>query len=106
MDVPKGLSTLPPGRVAVGGVAWAPTRGITKVEVQIDDEPWREARLAAELATTSWRQWVFDWQATPGTHTLRARATDGTGTTQPEERQPPIPDGATGWPTKTLKISA
>ena len=105
MDVPRGLSTLAPGPVAVAGVAWAPTRGITKVEVQIDDEPWREARLGAEQASTTWRQWVLDWQATPGVHTLRARATDGTGTTQPEERRPPIPDGAQGWPTKTLTIS-
>jgi len=96
IDVPRPLGTVAPGRVAVAGVAWAQTRGISKVEIQVDDGPWREARLSAEVSVDTWRQWVYEWDATPGRHDLRVRATDGTGETQTSERQPPRPDGATG----------
>jgi hypothetical protein len=77
-------------------VAWAPTRGIARVEVQVDDGPWVEARLADALHVDTWRQWVHEWEATPGRHTLAVRATDGTGETQTAERTPVAPDGATG----------
>ncbi|MGH8931986.1 MAG: molybdopterin-dependent oxidoreductase [Egibacteraceae bacterium] len=97
IDVPRGFAQLAPGRVAVAGVAWAQTRGISKVEVQVDDGPWTPARLAEALNDKTWRQWVYEWDATPGNHQLRVRATDETGETQSQERVPPIPDGATGW---------
>jgi hypothetical protein len=31
----------------VAGVAWAPAKGIAKVEVSVDNGPWRKATLAA-----------------------------------------------------------
>jgi len=96
IDVPRPLGTVAPGPTAVAGVAWAQTRGISKVEVQVDDGPWQEARLSEEAGADTWRQWVHEWDATPGRHDLRVRATDGTGETQTGERQPPRPDGATG----------
>ncbi|MFM7063049.1 MAG: Ig-like domain-containing protein, partial [Actinomycetes bacterium] len=98
IDTPRPGRQLAAGEpVAVAGVAWAPGRGITKVEVQVDDGPWREARLGAEHSATTWRQWVWEWTPTPGDHRLRVRATDGTGATQTEARTPVAPDGATGW---------
>jgi DMSO/TMAO reductase YedYZ molybdopterin-dependent catalytic subunit len=96
IDVPRPSSTVPAGRTAVAGVAWAPTRGIERVEVQVDDGAWVEARLADALHVDTWRQWVHEWEATPGRHTLAVRATDGTGETQTAERTPVAPDGATG----------
>ncbi|HSJ44081.1 MAG TPA: molybdopterin-dependent oxidoreductase [Euzebyales bacterium] len=96
IDVPRPLDTIAPGPTAVAGVAWAQTRGISKVEVRVDDGPWQEARLSEEVGADTWRQWVYEWDATPGSHDLRVRATDGTGRTQTAERQPPRPDGATG----------
>ena len=58
IDTPRDGADLPAGRpVAIGGVAWAPVRGISAVEVQIDDGPWRSAELAAAHAATTWRQW-------------------------------------------------
>ncbi|MCP2274916.1 molybdopterin-dependent oxidoreductase [Nocardia amikacinitolerans] len=104
IDTPRGRVRRPPGRIPVAGVAWAQHRGITAVEVQIDDGDWRPARLSTEQSIDTWRQWVYDWDATPGTHTLRARATDGTGETQTADRRDVIPDGATGHPTLTLTI--
>lgn len=97
IDTPRPLARLAAGQVAVAGVAWAQHRGIRRVEVRADGGPWRPARLAAEQSADTWRQWVWPWEATPGRHTLEVRATDGTGATQPEDRAPPFPDGATGW---------
>lgn len=58
--------------------------------------PWG-SRLAEADTIDTWRQRVFEWDSTPGGHTLQVRATDGEGRTEPEERVAPFPDGATGW---------
>ncbi len=104
IDTPRGLARLQPGRVPVAGVAWAQGRGIRAVEVRVDDGPWAPARLATAVGDDTWRQWVLEWDATPGTHSLQARATDGTGALQVEEREAPIPEGATGWHTVQVTV--
>ena len=104
IDVPRRDSTIDPGPTAIAGVAWAPSRAIEKVEVQVDDEDWVEAELSRETTINSWRQWMVTWNATPGEHQVRVRATDGTGTTQTSEISNPAPDGATGW--HTIKVRA
>ncbi|KGM09521.1 molybdopterin-dependent oxidoreductase, partial [Cellulomonas carbonis] len=96
IDVPAAASTVRPGVRPVAGVAWAPTRGIERVEVRVDDGPWVEARLADSLDVDCWRQWVLEWDAAPGRHVLTVRATDGTGEPQTDERTPVAPDGASG----------
>ena len=95
IDTPKTGANVS-GKVPIAGVAWAPDRGVTKVEVSID-EVWQEARLSTPISDATWVQWVVEWDVTPGDHTIRVRATDGTGATQPEEPTPPAPDGARGW---------
>lgn len=105
IDVPANGADLQPGPVTVAGVAWAPDVGITAVEVQVDDEPWRPADLSEPLADDAWRQWRIEWNATPGMHRLRVRATDGTGATQPEGPRPVMPDGAEGWHTRRVNVS-
>lgn len=100
IDTPAGLATLDRGTVAVAGVAWAQTRGIQRVEVQVDDGEFEEADLAEEVSADTWRQWVYRWDTTelaPGRHQLTVRATDADGTTQTRERMPPFPSGSTGW---------
>jgi DMSO/TMAO reductase YedYZ molybdopterin-dependent catalytic subunit len=96
IDVPRPGSTIPAARRPIAGVAWAPTRGIERVEVKLDEGPWREAKLAARLDVDSWRQWYMPWDPTPGRHTIAVRATDGLGEVQTEERTPVAPDGASG----------
>ncbi|MEZ5141699.1 MAG: hypothetical protein R2726_04155 [Acidimicrobiales bacterium] len=103
IDVPRAGS-LAAGPTAVAGVAWAPGRGISRVEVQVDDGPWQEARLGEVLSDGTWRQWMLPWDAVPGEHVLRVRATDGTGATQPEQRSRPDPDGATGWHARRVVV--
>ena len=107
IDVPRSGVPLSTGTIPIAGVAWAPGpgRGIAKVEVQVDDEPWRAATLGPVLSGNTWCQWLLKWDATPGTHTLQVRATDGTGETQTEDQAPPDPDGATGWDSHRVKVS-
>ena len=106
IDTPAALGRIPAGRTAIAGVAWAQTRGITRIEVRIDDRPWQDAELADELNDTTWRQWRLAWDATPGRHQITCRATDGTGDVQTEERARPIPDGATGWHSIVVLVDA
>ena len=104
IDVPRSGASLTAGPNAIAGVAWAPTRGIERVEVQVDDGEWQEARLGEETTDNSWRQWVVEWDAPVGDHEIRVRATDGNGDTQTEDIAPPAPDGATGWHDITVTV--
>jgi DMSO/TMAO reductase YedYZ molybdopterin-dependent catalytic subunit len=105
IDVPKPLAQVPKGRVPVAGVAWAPHRGISAVEVSVDNGPWQTARLAAADGIDTWRQWAWAWDATPGLHSLRVRATDGTGATQTALEASPVPDGASGWDSVVVTVT-
>jgi DMSO/TMAO reductase YedYZ molybdopterin-dependent catalytic subunit len=103
IDTPTG--DVRAGTVTVAGVAWAQHRGISKVEVRVDDGPWQQATLASVPSIDTWRQWKWTWQAVPGRHRLQVRATDNGGQTQPEEEVPPFPDGATGWHTADVSVT-
>ena len=102
IDRPAPFARLDAGTVPVAGVAWAQGRGIRAVEVQVDGGPWQQVTLLPVPSVDTWVQWRYDWAATPGSHTLSVRATDGTGAVQPEARATPFPDGATGWHTITV----
>lgn len=104
IDVPRPFARVRPGRVPVAGVAWSQDRGIAEVEVRVDGGDWRPARLAAEDSRDTWRQWVWEWDATTGTHLLEVRATDTTGFTQTAERAPVAPDGSTGWHSVSVTV--
>jgi DMSO/TMAO reductase YedYZ molybdopterin-dependent catalytic subunit len=106
IDVPRTGEAVPAGRQSIAGVAWAQTRGISKVEVKVDDGPWQEAELADALTDETWRQWRLDWDAQPGSPRISCRATDGDGELQSEERVEPLPDGATGWQSKLVIVQA
>jgi DMSO/TMAO reductase YedYZ molybdopterin-dependent catalytic subunit len=105
IDVPRPFQEVRAGHTAVAGVAWAPHRGISAVQVRADNGSWHEARLAAADGIDTWRQWVWYWDATPGLHQLQVRATDGTGATQTATRAGIFPDGATGWDTAAVTVT-
>ena len=105
IDTPRGLSTVPAGTVAIAGVAWAQTVGIEGVEVQIDDGEWQPAELGETPSDDTWVQWVLRWEAEPGRHNVRVRATDKNGTIQTDERAEPIPDGASGHHQIVLTVA-
>jgi DMSO/TMAO reductase YedYZ molybdopterin-dependent catalytic subunit len=106
IDVPNGQNSLKPGVTPVAGVAWAQHRGVEAVEVRVDRGPWQQARLAQVPDIDTWRQWVWDWHATPGNHVIEARATDKTGYTQTAVQAPPEPNGATGYPAVQVSVSS
>lgn len=105
IDTPKPGARLRAGEVTIAGVAWAQHRGISRVEVQVDDAPWRDAALADVPGIDTWRQWRHTWDATPGRHRLRVRATDGDGRTQTAAAADPLPDGASGWHSVTVRVT-
>ncbi|MBW8729980.1 MAG: molybdopterin-dependent oxidoreductase [Terrabacter sp.] len=104
IDVPQAGASVKAGTVAVAGVAWAQHTGISKVEVQVDQQPWTEARLAADASIDTWRQWVYEWDATPGSHDIRVRAYDAKGQVQSPLEAPPAPDGATGIHVVNIRV--
>jgi len=82
--------------VPIGGIAHAGARGISRVEVQVDDGPWQPAMLRTPLSRLTWVIWRYDWSFQPGEHTFTVRCADGDGTPQIVTPSPPAPSGATG----------
>ena len=107
IDVPAGGRGLVAGQpTPIAGIAWAPTRGIERVEVSIDDEGWLPCTLGEALGDESWVQWHREWTPAAGRHQIRVRATDGDGATQSQQEVPPRPDGAEGWHTLNVTVGA
>ena len=102
IDTPRG--GVAGGQVPIAGIAWAPDRGVSRVEVAVDGV-WQDARISKPISSATWVQWVVDWPATPGRHVIQVRATDGTGAVQTEESTPPAPDGARGWHKVSVDVS-
>jgi DMSO/TMAO reductase YedYZ molybdopterin-dependent catalytic subunit len=81
---------LRPGDVVLTGRAWSGRAPVTRVEVSTDGgTTWAEAELApADPAHPwAWRSWSYPWTAAPGRWELLARATDGTGESQPLQQR-------------------
>jgi hypothetical protein len=104
IDVPRSGANLGAGMQPVAGVAWAPDRGIQRVEVQVDGGAWNSAELSAPISAATWVQWLYRWDATPGNHTLAVRATDSTGAVQTDQITKPAPDGARGHHTIEVSV--
>ena len=96
IDSPGAFARVGPD-TPVTGVAWAPTRGISQVEVRIDHDAWQPAELSTEVSVDTWRMFRLRGRWAPGTHVAEVRATDKKGYTQTADRASPVPDGATGW---------
>jgi sulfite oxidase len=105
IDVPQPYRDPGLGTTQLAGVAWAQHRGISKVEVLIDDRA-HVAELAPWDNKDTWRQWRLPtWTPTPGNRIVAVRATDGLGQVQTEKHSRPDPDGATGYDTVTYPVS-
>ncbi|MCA9905128.1 MAG: molybdopterin-binding oxidoreductase, partial [Anaerolineae bacterium] len=82
--------------VPIGGMAWAGARGISKVEVRVDEGDWQEARLRTPISDRTWVIWRYDWPFTEGDHRFEVRCIETDGTAQIESRAGVRPSGATG----------
>ncbi|MGV8847636.1 molybdopterin-dependent oxidoreductase [Tessaracoccus sp.] len=103
IDVPG--NNLSAGETTIAGIAWATHRGISKVEVRVDDGPWEEATLGEDVGADYWRQWSLPWAAESGTHQITARAVDGAGEVQTDAVQDVLPDGPTGHHVRTVRVN-
>lgn len=100
-------SIIEAGPVYIGGVAFAGERGIKRVEVSSDGgTSWSDATIRPPLGRHTWVLWTYAWQAKEGNYTLKVRATDGRGAVQTSEVQDTYPDGATGYHTRKVRVSA
>jgi DMSO/TMAO reductase YedYZ molybdopterin-dependent catalytic subunit len=83
---PAPGATIPVGTYTVRGKAWSGSSPVTGVEVSFTGEgEWHRAKLSPPPSPYQWQEWSFDWEVTgAGRHTLRARATDVAGNTQPD----------------------
>lgn len=104
IDVPRPRQTVSAGEFVIAGTSWAQHTGIARVEVRVDDEPWRDATLADDVSDDTWRQWTLPWNATTGEHRITVRATDKLGETQTETVSSVAPDGATGWHSRRVTV--
>jgi DMSO/TMAO reductase YedYZ molybdopterin-dependent catalytic subunit len=106
IDVPGSFAHLKQGKVPIAGVAWSQDRGIKRVEVRTSvDDQWHDAKLAHVDGVNSWRQWLWEWDAKPGSYNLEVRATDETGYTQTSARVSPRPNGSTGWHNVAVTVT-
>ena len=92
--------------IPVGGIAWAGSRGISKVEVSVDDGEWVEAELRDPLSDETWVIWRYNWAFAEGSHTFSVRCYDGNGDLQITDNNPPHPSGATGIDSVTATVTA
>jgi len=94
------------GEIVIGGIAFAGSRGIAKVEISPDaGKTWNLAALETPPGALSWRRWIYRWSP-PGTGTfkLAVRSTDGAGNTETPVNRDPYPDGATGYDSVDVNV--
>ena len=83
---PAPGAVLPLGPYTVRGKAWSGTGPVTQVDISLTGEgDWHPAQLEPPRGPYQWQDWSFVWDGNDvGRHTLRARATDAAGHTQPD----------------------
>jgi DMSO/TMAO reductase YedYZ molybdopterin-dependent catalytic subunit len=87
------------GPIEVKGVAFGGDRGISRVELSLDDgETWENTDIYYSGRNLAWSLWIYKWQPDDADdYTLVVRATDGEGEVQEwEEDRSPF-SGVTGF---------
>lgn len=100
IDSPAPGAALPPGEHEISGIAYAGDRGIQRVEYSADGgQTWQPASfIDPPIGRDVWARWRGRFTLPARTDlVLMARATDGSGATQPEAFTLPQPDGGSGW---------
>lgn len=83
--------------VPVGGIAWAGDRGISRVQIRVDEGDWVDAALKAPLSDRTWILWRYDYPFSEGIHEIEVRCEEADGTPQIEQSAGTFPSGATGY---------
>jgi len=90
--------------VPIGGIAHAGARGISRVEVQVDNGPWEQAALRTPLSQLTWVIWRYDWPFRAGKHKFTVRCYEGNGSPQNSTPSPAEPNGATGLHSRSMML--
>lgn len=90
--------------IPIGGIAHAGARGVSRVEVRVDEGEWQSAELREPLSPTTWVIWRFEWPFEAGEHSFTVRCFEGEGTPQVAERAPVRPSGATGLHSESVMV--
>lgn len=86
----------------VGGIAFAGSRGIRKVEVRADQGDWQPTEMEAAHSPYSWVRYRGAVPNQPRPATVQARAMDGTGAWQAEQIVKMFPAGVAGPTVRKL----
>ena len=83
---PADEAVLPLGVCTIRGKAWSGAGPITKVEISFTGEgEWFTAALEPSTSPHAWQDWSYEWTpAKTGRYSIRARAIDAAGNTQPD----------------------
>lgn len=86
---PANDASMPAGKVAVAGFAWAGENDITRVDISIDNgATWQPAKLTGEQARFTWRRFEHELAVTkPQSYLILSRAADSKGNVQPAVAQ-------------------
>lgn len=106
IDFPENRQEIDAGPQTLTGVAAAGARGVSRVEVTLDDaKSWTDAILEPALNPPfTWVRWALPVELEPGEYPMRIRVTDGDGNVMDQTDRSPLPDGATGWPRRTVRV--
>jgi hypothetical protein len=85
---PREGDLLPRDKTAIRGVAWSGVGSLSKIDLRLNDGPWREARLVGERRRAAWQWWeLITRLERAGPVAIRARATDTAGRAQPRRAE-------------------
>ena len=106
IDWPRNGARVSGSRMVVCGFALASEVGISKVELSTDGgKSWQPADLFSNPSHIVWSLWKYEWNNAPrGSHTLKVRATDGSGRLQTAKVASQWPNGATGYDTAKITV--
>src|SRR5262245_14663299 len=88
--------TVKDGQHRIHGAAWGAP--VARVEVKVDDGPWKPATIEPSTDRYAWKFWHLDWSPVPaGEHTITSRAADAAGKVQPAPDDPAMTAKKTYW---------
>ncbi len=94
-------------KVPIAGIAFAGDKGISKVEVSVDDgNTWEPAKIKKPLTDgNTWVLWATEWNpSSEGNYHISVRAVDGAGNKQAMGFMKPFPEGSSGYHTVGVTI--
>jgi DMSO/TMAO reductase YedYZ molybdopterin-dependent catalytic subunit len=112
IDVPSNETWIKLADAAKGipmkGVAYGGNRGISRVEVSLDDgDSWDEARMNYPGTKLTWALWKYDWKPDEvDDYMLVVRATDGNDEVQKFEENRQFTSGITGFHKVAVHVMA